>query len=190
MGKDEYLNLIPTENSRLPKFMGFLEKILNPVIDLQAVVQNSGAFDVNTAVGNQLDIIGNIVSVSRELPYIPSSGNRYISDDVFNMIVRMRIAQETWDGGNKDAADIYRYIIGDLANIEYKDNMDCSIEIDIGAENVDVVQAIYATQEFLVSAGVGRTLEVEVYSFDISATYGMEIIGIEYENTINLLRGD
>ena len=185
-----YLDLIPTENYRKPKFMGMLETIIKPVMDLQYIASNSTPFDVRTAVGNQLDTIGRYVSVSRSMPYVPATGEEEYPDDTMRMLVRMRISQEAWDGSNADAARIYQYVVGDAANITYEDVLDGNITVKIGADSVEVAQAIYATNEILAPAGVGETLEVEAYQIDIDYKHGMAIVGMAYENVINLARSE
>ena len=184
-----YLNLVPTENSRAEKYMNFLNAILTPVVDLQGVVEDRNAYAVDTAAGSQLDIIGELVSVSRELPYLPENGIRGMDDDVYRIILKMRVAQEMWDGGNKNAAEIYRDTIGSFVNIEYVDNLDCSVSVTLGAEEASAAQIIYANQELLVPAGVGRTLSVEVSNININGYNAFGIISQSYCNMINLERG-
>lgn len=183
-----YLDLVPTENARRPKFMQFLESILTPVMDLHGIATNMNAYAVDTAAGFQLDTIGMLVSVSRRLPYLPPSGDMNMSDDVYRIILKMRIAQEMWDGGNKNAAEIYRDAIGDFANIRYQDNLDSSVTVTIEAEQAEAAQIIYSNQEVLVPAGIQRTIDVEISGIEITTYNALAVSSQEFDNTIHLTR--
>lgn len=69
----DYLNLIPPPNRIQPKFMTWLSACLKPVVDTQNFVDEIiRAFDVETAQGKQLDIIGEILNRSRILNFQPT----------------------------------------------------------------------------------------------------------------------
>ena len=139
MNVEQYLDYIPTENSRKPKFMGMLRGILTPGVQLQSVIQNVGAFDVNSAAGRQLDILGEYIGVSRELNYVPASGETVLNDTDFSMILRMRVAQEAWSGSNDEVMDVYNIAAGNDLNIHYEDNL-------VHAVGTEFEQGVLATR--------------------------------------------
>ena len=75
------MNLVTNEHQDKPKFMATLAATLQPFADLNAVLDNfSALFDVDCAVGAQLDVVGQWVGLSRKLEApIP---NVYFSFDV------------------------------------------------------------------------------------------------------------
>lgn len=69
----DYLDLIPPPNNIKPKYMQWVAANLQPYIDLQNLAEQIlGAFHIDTAVGNQLDIIGDILNRSRTLDFTPN----------------------------------------------------------------------------------------------------------------------
>lgn len=70
----DYLNLIPPPNRIQPKYMAWLSACLKPVVDTQNFIHEIiRAFDVETAQGKQLDIIGEILNCSRILNFQPTA---------------------------------------------------------------------------------------------------------------------
>lgn len=191
----EYLDLIPIENTRKitvngeetdSNFMRFMETILAPVMSLQDLVSDASPFDAKQAVGNQLDIIGQYIGLSRLLPYIPASGDVYLPDNVFMYAVWLRIAQESWTGKNVEVKKIYDEAVGELVNIGYNDLMDGSIEIEVGVGSQDVAQAFSAAREYLIPAGIGSTIVISDTNLDTPVFYGISILSVEYEQTVEL----
>ena len=170
--------------------MRFLEAILSPAMDIHNVVQHAEAFDVRVAAGDQLDMIGAIVGVDRELPYIPASGEPNMTDDEYSIAIQLRIAQEAWNGSNNTAVEIYDRIVGESINIDYEDNGDCSVTINVDLAAQNIAQVFSATSEFLVAAGVDKTVSVNDEPTSEIVYYGISVTGIEYEDSIEIYRGD
>jgi len=64
----QYLDLIPSANSDKPKFIALLTAILSPLIDGQnAALDVVNKYDLDQAIGKQLDVIGEWVGQSRTL---------------------------------------------------------------------------------------------------------------------------
>lgn len=186
-----YKDLITTENQQAPKFMAFLESILTPVMELQEVVQNSQAFSIDSAAGNQLDIVGEVIGLPRQLPYITSRGTADMTDDEYLMGIKLKIAQESWEGGNKSATDIYQEVVNASgANVSYDDLMDGNVTISIDVESQEIVQVIYAIGGFLVPIGVGKTVEVNDTGVSMDAYCGVSVTGVEYEDFVELGGGE
>jgi hypothetical protein len=99
MANTEYLNLITSQHKIRPKFMAWLMAVLAK-IDAGATLAESFTteFDLNSAVGAQLDIIGEMVGVSRTLESQPSSGDPVLSDDDYRFVIRAKIVKNQWDG--------------------------------------------------------------------------------------------
>ena len=189
MDVNGYLDLIPTENSRKPKFMRFVEAIITPGLHLQSAIQNYGAFDVNNAVGKQLDILGEYIGISRELNYVPPSGETVLGDTDFSMLVRMRVAQEAWSGSNDEVMDIYSIAAGNDLNIYYEDNLDCSINVEADVTQTSMLLALNANKEFLQPAGVHVNLVLNDSMITDHEYNGLAITGISYSDKMELITG-
>ncbi len=199
MDINEYLDLIPTENSKpieengvqkTSKFMRFLEAVLSPIMDLQSTVTNSRAHSARSAVGEQLDMVGSIIGVPRALPYIPSSGNPNMTDSEYLLALQLRIAQESWDGKNESAAEIYQRIVGETINIDYEDNLDGTMTINVDVEGQAIAQIFSATSEFLAPAGVDVTIGVNDKPSAETCYFGIAVNGVEYDLYLELRRDE
>lgn len=70
-----YLSLLSSEYQTAPMLFAFLATLIQPTTDLLAcMLQLYQAFNLNTAIGAQLDVIGQIEGASRTLPFQPSTG--------------------------------------------------------------------------------------------------------------------
>lgn len=66
---DYYLGKVPPEHSTDPNFMAELRLILQPFVDTQALIASFPAlFDLDVAIGVQLDATGAWAGISREVP--------------------------------------------------------------------------------------------------------------------------
>lgn len=76
----DYTDLVTSEHSTSPKFMAMVEATLQPLVDLQNVAAAiPQAYDVELAIGTQLDVVGQWVGRTRDLE-IPIE-NPYFSLD-------------------------------------------------------------------------------------------------------------
>jgi hypothetical protein len=120
----KYLKLVTSEHADKPNFIAVLSMLLQPLADIQALVATiPGLFDIDDAVGSQLDVIGEWVGISRNitvaLPNVyfsfgisglgfsqavwrtsadPLSGLVVLPDDHYRLLLRARIANNQWDG--------------------------------------------------------------------------------------------
>lgn len=95
-----YLSLITSLYRTRPNFMGWLESVLSIICDINACVRSIDAnFDIDLAVGIQLDLLGTIIGVGRTVPFQPTGGVSPVLDDAtYRVLLRARIAQNQWDG--------------------------------------------------------------------------------------------
>lgn len=119
-----YLDLVPSEHRDRPNFITMLTDLLQPLGDLQINVGLMPLlFDIDTAVGDQLDKVGEWVGVGRDVqvaltgvyfslddaslgldqgsmqgPDDPTSGLVVLPDSGYRTLLRARIAANHWDG--------------------------------------------------------------------------------------------
>ncbi|HBL50466.1 MAG TPA: hypothetical protein DDZ65_09520, partial [Firmicutes bacterium] len=71
----DYHELVIPEHRTKPKFLKWLDSAINPPISAQDTLNNlHNQFDIDKAIGAQLDRIGDILGVPRNLPFQPSDG--------------------------------------------------------------------------------------------------------------------
>lgn len=145
----DYTSLVISEHADKPNFTAVLGTTLQPFVDAQNVLASLPAlFDLDTAVGDQLDVIGQWVGLSRSLsvpitgvyfafdtPGLgfdqgiwfvsgdPAEGIVSLDDTTYRLMILAKIAANTWDGSLGDAnAKLLAAFPG--ADVFLRDNMD------------------------------------------------------------------
>jgi hypothetical protein len=128
-----YLDLITSEHNKQPKFMSMLRVVFQPVADIMANTEGMiPAFDLDTAVGVQLDAIGEWVGITRQVSvpltdvyftlddpnlgfdsgtwyntFNPLSGLVVLPDEDYRTLLRAKVANNQWDGTIPGAYEIW-----------------------------------------------------------------------------------
>jgi hypothetical protein len=120
---DDYLSLITAEHNQRDRFMRTVALSVQPYVDGINVANSLiGLFDLDTAVGQALDFLGQWVGVTRNVsialdiyfafdearvgfdqglwiqPYETANQNVALDDDHYRLLLRGRIASNFWDG--------------------------------------------------------------------------------------------
>lgn len=123
---DRYLNLITSEHSDKPKFREMLSELLGK-IDLDTDVDN--AFDIDNAVGKQLDMLGIILGLNRTLNFQPSDGSSPVLDDNnYRLLLKSKIIINQWNGQLETITDAFNSW-NPSVYFTVHDNQDMSINV-------------------------------------------------------------
>lgn len=97
---DKYLSLITSEHQMQPKFTAWLMAAISMIEDAQNLLTNLYIYyDIDTAIGTQLDIIGLSLGTSRIVPFTPSNGaSAKLDDDTYRIVLKAVIAEAHFDG--------------------------------------------------------------------------------------------
>lgn len=95
-----YLSLVTSEYQQSPNLLGWLSIPLLRLTDASNALDSfTAAFDLDLAIGSQLDTLGVIVGQSRTVGFQPSAGvSPVLDDDTYRLLLRAKIAQNQWDG--------------------------------------------------------------------------------------------
>lgn len=162
MTREEYLNLIPSANRQKPNFVETVGINVDVSVRVQELLLSMiPKFDVDTAVGDQLDIIGEWVGISRNVqvpitgvyftwdgsaevgwdygtwqPALSPSEVTVLPDDSYRIVLKAKIAANQWDGTTEGA-----YAVWDILFPQYdifiQDNQNMSYEMIILGGIVD-----------------------------------------------------
>lgn len=153
---DSYLARITDAHRDKPKFMAMLALCLQPYVDAQDLVASFvAAYDLDEAIGAQLDVVGKWVGRSRviEAPvrdpwfrfgdssrglgrgvwkdrYSPGSTLTKLDDVAYRKLLRAKIAANNWDGQRPSAEAALRAFV---------DQAGTNIWIDEGADMRDAL---------------------------------------------------
>ncbi|WP_163554799.1 DUF2612 domain-containing protein [Klebsiella pneumoniae] len=152
----KYTDLITNYHAGKPKFVDHVDLSTRPLIDDSAATAGLiTAFDVDTAVGDQLDILGKWIGVSRSVaapitgvflewdkdrvgwdqgiwlsPYQSTDALTYLSDDVYRVVLKARIGINNWNGQNGTLPDILETALaGTGIKLVILDNQDMSVSV-------------------------------------------------------------
>ncbi|MBN3832972.1 DUF2612 domain-containing protein [Burkholderia sp. Ac-20344] len=157
---DDYTALITSEHQPRPRFMAVVAALAAPAVDQINVLEGiPGLFDLDVAVGDQLDTVAEWVGTNRRVktpltgvyfsfdldglgfdqgvwkgPFDPDTGLTLLDDDTFRMVIRAQIAANHWDGTPDGAAAILELLapVGSLVFIQ--DNQDMSMTIGVAGK--------------------------------------------------------
>lgn len=129
--EDKYLNRIVSQHKIRPKYMAWLKALLDKIQDVIDLVQQlDTAFDVETAVGVQLDMIGHEVGVSRLLNFEPVYAPALLPDEYYRLILKAKISLNQWDGTTDGIRSLWGEIF-DGYTMDVVDHQDMSMTLKI-----------------------------------------------------------
>lgn len=105
--KDGYLNKITSEHKIRPKYMATVAMLLDYTDpSMEICLGMHSAFDVDTAVGVQLDVLGQYLGKPRNILYKFEGGESSIlSDEIYRALIKATIIKNNWRGGISDLYD-------------------------------------------------------------------------------------
>lgn len=176
----KYTELITNYHAGKPKFVDHVDLSTRPLIDVSTATSGLvSAFDVDTAVGNQLDILGKWIGVDRTVaapisgvflewdkervgwdqgvwlgPYQSTDELTYLSDDVYRIVLKARIGINNWNGQNGTLPNILETALaGTGIKMIILDNQDMSISVLIV---IDEEYLMSVTDRLIFDSGMNR----------------------------------
>lgn len=149
----------------LERFVQAIYESTQPFAELRSAAETLPLeFDIDTAVGVQLDAVGERVGVSRKLKtplegvyfafdedevgfdegvwkddYDPSEGMVSLDDEFYRLVIKAKIAANSWDGTNDTLDDVLSIVfnekIGTYASAN--DNQDMTMTIGLSGQTPD-----------------------------------------------------
>ena len=128
-GMNKYLDLITSQYKDKPNFTAFLTAFLTPLDDTETCAKTiRTAFDIDQAEGVQLDILGQILGVSRTVNFQPTTGSSTMTDEYYKLCLKARIALNTWDGTREKLEEALEQAFPESVFL-VNDNQDMSMDI-------------------------------------------------------------
>ena len=168
---NEYAKIVTSEYREKPKAEAFLKAKLSINKDLINLVLNMPQeFDLDKAVGKQLDILGEIVGASR-IVSISDTEAYTLSDEDYKVYIKSKIAKNAWNGEIDSLQNVWFELFGKRIGIV--DNQDMSIGVYlIGEYSDNMIRLIKADKIVPKPMGV----KVNYYRFTQGKifSYGLE----------------
>lgn len=204
----KYTGRITNYHAVKPHYFSHIDLSTRPFIDISGTLSGlTRAFDIDSAIGSQLDILGEWIGLSRVVrqpitgvyfsldmdglgfeqgiwqgPYDPDEGYTSLSDDTFRLILKAKIAINSWNGQNDSLPGILDMATaGSRLRMQIVDNQDMTISIrifpDTDISNVSLEILAVIRQGYLTVKAAG------VYSGDIEVpSTGARFFGFDIDN--------
>lgn len=200
----DYTGLITTEHSDKPKYMAMVEAVVQPMVDALNASQGLPAdFDLDLAVGAQLDVVGLWVGISRNVnaplsgvyfsldvvglgfdqgawkgPFDPDTGIISLDDATYRTLIRAKIGANRWDGTLGQSKEILDLIFSGATNVFIEDRQDMSILLGISGEIPSAVFLALLTGGYIPIKPEGVQMSVYV----VTSVSGAPIFGFDMNN--------
>lgn len=199
----DYLDLITSAFRQKPKFVATVTLDTSVQVRVQELLASMiPKFDVDDAVGAQLDIIGKWVGVSRNIAIpIPSTGIYFkwdgtddtvgwdfgswrdanqpvditsLPDDAYRTLLRAKIAANKWDGTTDGAYAIWDEIFPNFT-ILIQDNQNMTYAIAIAGGIVDSLTLALLTGGYIPLKPEGVLVDYYYVSIDAGKVFGWDV---------------
>lgn len=200
---DDYTSLVTSEHQPRPKFIATVSALVSPIVDqINLLAGMTELFDLDEAVGDQQDTLGEWIGLSRDVstplagvyfsfdisglgfdqgawmgPYDPVSGLVSLDDPTYLMTLRAKIAANHWDGSSESAEDIIDMLAPAGTYVFLEDPCDMSITIGVSG---NLPSAVYFA---LLKTGL-LTLKPEsvLVNYAVTSVEGAAIFGFDMDN--------
>lgn len=209
----KYTNLITNYHSQKPLFVNHIDLITRPLTDASNVMTSLiTEFDIDEAIGVQLDILGKWIGRTRVVsqpisgiyfsfdtdglgfdqgvwqgPYDPDAGFTNLSDDVYRIVLKAKIAINHWNGTNETLPAILETALAASGlTMQIVDNQDMTIsvwvfpEVDISTVSLELLAAIRQGYLTVKAAGVWSG-DIQTPSVE-TPSVGNKFFGFDMDN--------
>lgn len=170
---ERYVKRVPSQHREKPRFKKTLASFLDPLSHLQTLLERtSKAYDVDHAIGKQLDVVGEWVGSSRYVTtplnniyftwngreigtgwnrgqwkgrFDPSAGLVALDDDTYRTLIKLQIAANAWDGSVDSAYKAWESAFDGAIFID--DRQDMSITIGVAGRMSSTAQKAILTSK-------------------------------------------
>lgn len=200
MTEKDYLDLITSEHRDKPKFTQMISLCIAPILQVQSLLTAMiPLFDVDIATGDQLDIIGKWVGISRNVsipiedvyfswdgdftlgwdygtwqPSLSPLSVTKLPDDAYRTLVKAKIAANRWDGTTDGAYRIWEQVFSHLT-ILIQDNQDMSYNLAVVGGIVDTLTLALITGGYIPLKPEGVRVNAYYVSVNTGPVFGWDV---------------
>lgn len=175
---DTYRRLLTSEYRHSPKLTNWLLWLLNEGTTYTTFIQIFvKAFDLDVAVGSQLDTIGRLVGVKRLLDFVPSGGESPLLDDyTYRFLIKATIIKNTWKGKLEDLYSAWSVLYPESKLFQIQDLQDMTLNVIIAGD-------FSSLQKELISKGyiIPKPEGVRINLMTITDTSGFPLFSYDLD---------
>lgn len=128
-----YSNLLILQYHNKPKAKATVEAVTSVLPD-ELIQEVNNGFNVDTAVGKQLDTLGSIVGVDRS--YIDEDEYKLLNDDDFRILIKLKIISNSSNFSHKSIDDALYDFFGNEIRMDSTGNMEMTYFVPKGKTNL------------------------------------------------------
>lgn len=197
---DDYLNLVTSAFRQKPKFTAMISADVGIQVQVQSLLAAMiPLFDVDTAVGQQLDVIGQWVGITRDVaipiedvyfswdaaytlgweygswqPSLAPASVTVLPDDAYRTLIRAKIAANAWDGTTTGAYRIWDAVFP-TTTILIQDNQDMSYALAVVGGIIDSLTLALITGGYIPLKPEAVRVSAYYVSVDSGPVFGWDV---------------
>lgn len=171
-----YIDLITSEYRQSTRFLAWLTAALTVLNDASSTIADIvAAFDLDNAVGVQLDIVGVLVGQRRKLNFEPTDGSgAVLSDANYRTLLKAKILKNHWKGQLGELVAAWQ-ILFPGALIVVNDTQDMAIVVTLSGNFTPLLQEL-VTHGYIVPKPQGVRVnyswgDLPVFGYDADNDY-------------------
>ena len=171
-----YLDGIESQHQSKPKFMAMLKAILEKIDDArQLLLDVYAAFDIDSAIGKQQDILGELIGADRRYVQTEDAmSSEVLEDESFRHVMQMQVVANQWDGTYESFVEIWNRTVGDDVYSVCIDNQDMSMDMHINGDlPLDLIRLIFRGYFIPKPGGVRLTIQYHERDTGVAQTYAL-----------------
>lgn len=198
---EKYLDLIPNWNRAKPKFNATISALVEPLSGIQSFVRNLPVdFDLDIAIGVQLDVVGEWVGRNRYIAtpipnvwfsfdiegvgfdqgvwkgvYDLDGGMTRLDDDHYRILLKAKIAANQWDGTLPGAKVVLAPLFDSASIVFIQDHMDMSMTVGVSGKIPSAVTLALLAGGYVPLKPVGVRVNYLVVSDDETPMFGFDV---------------
>lgn len=174
---DSYTKLVTFQHQDKPHFMAAVALLVSASVDQQNVLAGvPPLYDLDTAVGSQLDQVGVWVGLPRTIYVDSTLGTVSLGDTDYRLLMRAKILKNHWDGGFQTANDILAQLFPGLI-VYIVDNQDMSVDVRVTGGVLTPLQTALLVAGLLLPKPEGVRIN------GLTPIGGGPLFGLDYQNT-------
>lgn len=168
-----YADLLILQYKTQPKARATIKALIQELYGSGSPLQIVNGFDIETATGKQLDILGKYIGLGRQVKVnIGSSNTNILSDDQYRILLKLKLIQNTnFSSTSQIRTALYELFPND---IRLFDPRTMKYEYQLSTLFNDLVNVIIAEELLPLPMGIGATINVVPDLLSIYGYYGYD----------------
>lgn len=168
-----YADLLILQYKTQPKARATIKALIKELYGSGSLLEMVNAFDIDLAVGHQLDILGKYIGLTRQVKVnIGDSDTNILTDEQYRILLKLKLISNTnFSSTSQIRTALYQLFPND---IRLFDNRTMNYEYQLSTLFNDLVNVIIAEELLPLPMGIGFTANVVPDLLSIYGYYGYD----------------